>query len=177
MKFFFGVRSIKCEWFGIVFVFHLLKKKIMKRILVTFALFYTILSSGQELIGKVWNSNHIFGENPKENNLYILTKPYDPEGDWGNHIELSTDGRFHSWYSAKCGNDCFTDSYGTYEKVNVFYIRFHLSKITNSCDVKTQKKKETSLYYIHKVSEREIYLIKSTGDLIKDQQKAVNSKQ
>ena len=86
-------------------------------------------------------------------------------------------GRFHSWYSAKCGNDCFTDSYGTYEKVNVFYIRFHLSKITNSCDVRTQKKKETSLYYIHKVSEREIYLIKSTGDLIKDQQKAVNSKQ
>ena len=53
MKFFFGVRCIKCEWFGIVFVFHLLKKKIMKRILVTFALFYTILSSGQELIGKV----------------------------------------------------------------------------------------------------------------------------
>ena len=86
-------------------------------------------------------------------------------------------GRFHSWYSAKCGNDCFTDSYGTYEKINAFYIRFHLSKITNSCDVKTQRKKETSLYYIHKVSEREIYLIKSTGDLIKDQQKAVNSKQ
>lgn len=86
-------------------------------------------------------------------------------------------GRFHSWYSAKCGNDCFTDSYGTYEKVNAFYIRFHLSKITNSCDVKTQKKKETSLYYIHKVSERKIYLIKSTGDLIKDQQKAMNSEQ
>ena len=120
----------------------------MKRILVTFALFYTILSSGQELIGKVWNSNHIFGKNPKENNLYILTKPYNPEGDWGNHIELSPDGRFHSWYSAKCGNDCFTDSYSTYEKINAFYIRFHLSKITNSCDVKTQRKKETSLYYI-----------------------------
>ena len=31
MKFFFGLRSIKCKWFGIVFVFYLLKKKIMKK--------------------------------------------------------------------------------------------------------------------------------------------------
>lgn len=88
----------------------------MKTLLITLNFLWVGIVSAQDLIGTQWEINNILGDNVNKEDFYILTKPEDPKWSYGDHLQLSTDGNFKSWYSAPCGNDCFTTSYGTYKK-------------------------------------------------------------
>ena len=129
-------------------------------------------------IGMV-SAQDLIGANVNKEDFYILTKPENPKWSYGDHLQLSTDGNFKSWYSAPCGNDCFTTFYGTYKKISEEYISFHIQKVEywGYCgDQGEVKKNKTNTYYVYKKSESEIYLLKTTGDHSKDLQKVTYAK-
>ena len=97
----------------------------MKTLFITLNFLWVGILSAQDLIGAKWRINNILGADINKEDFYILTKP----GSYGKHLQLSTDGNFKSWYSAPCGNDCFTRSYGTYKKISEEYISFHIQKV------------------------------------------------
>ena len=97
----------------------------MKTLFITLNFLWVGILSAQEFIGAQWKINNILGADINKEDFYILTKPEDPKWSYGDHLQLSTDGNFKSWYSAPCGNDCFTTSYGTYKKISEEYISFH----------------------------------------------------
>ena len=147
----------------------------MKTLFITLNFLWVGILSAQDLIGAKWRINNILGADINKEDFYILT----PEWSYGNHLQLSTDGNFESWYSAPCGNDCFTSSYGTYKKISEEYISFHIQKVERwgwCSDVGKVEKNETNTYYVYKKSESEIYLLKTTGNHSKDLQKATYAK-
>ena len=147
----------------------------MKTLFITLNFLWVGILSAQEFIGAQWKINNILGADINKEDFYILT----PEWSYGNHLQLSTDGNFESWYSAPCGNDCFTRSYGTYKKISEEYISFHIQKVERwgwCRDEWEVEKNETNTYYVYKKSESEIYLLKTTGDHSKDLQKVTYAK-
>ena len=151
----------------------------MKTLFITLNFLWVGILSAQDLIGAKWEINNILGDNVNEEDFYILTKPENPDWSYGDHLQLSTDGNFKSWYSAPCGNDCFTTSYGTYKKISEEYISFHIQKVEHWGDCRDEgevKKNKTNTYYVYKKSESEIYLLKTTGNHSKDLQKATYAK-
>lgn len=51
---------------------------------------------------------------------------------YGNHLKLNLDGTFNSWYSAPCGNDCFTSSNGTYTQLDSNHYQFIIENVSYS---------------------------------------------
>ncbi|WP_294843238.1 hypothetical protein [uncultured Gilliamella sp.] len=46
---------------------------------------------------------------------------------YGNSLTFNTNGTFISKYSADCGNDCFTRSEGTFEKIDETHLRLQIN--------------------------------------------------
>lgn len=46
---------------------------------------------------------------------------------YGDSLTFITNGTFISEYSADCGNDCFTRSEGTYEKIDETHLRLQIN--------------------------------------------------
>lgn len=46
---------------------------------------------------------------------------------YGNSLTFNTNGTFLSKYSSDCGNDCFTRSEGTYEKIDETHLRLQIN--------------------------------------------------
>ena len=121
----------------------------MKTLFITLNFLWVGILSAQDLIGAKWRINNILGADINKEDFYILT----PEWSYGKYLQLSTDGNFESWYSAPCGNDCFTRSYGTYKKISEEYISFHIQKVERSgwcSDAGEVEKNETNTYYVYK---------------------------
>jgi hypothetical protein len=73
----------------------------------------------------VWISDGIVGID-RTKNKYKLTKAPDKMGKWaGNMTSFDASNQFTSFYSAFCGNDCFTKAFGHYKFITP--IRFALS--------------------------------------------------
>lgn len=65
---------------------------------------------------------------------YTLTPPSSKEKgfpDFGHFVEFSNDGTFRGYYSAQCGNDCFTSVDGKYTMENENSIKIFITKAAN----------------------------------------------
>jgi hypothetical protein len=117
-----------------------------------------------------WNTNELLlSDETKE---YYLFPQNTDDYNFGNHLKLNPDQTFISFYTADCGNDCFTTSKGKYKIIDKNYICFYLEKITQSgdCSGNTQSDKDLGLYYYYKKDT--IYgLLKSNGNLEQDKKK------
>ena len=51
---------------------------------------------------------------------------------YGNSLTFNTNGTFISKYSADCGNDCFTRSEGTFEKIDETHLRLQINLFARS---------------------------------------------
>ena len=81
---------------------------------------------------KTWKINaKAFVDLKREN--YILS-PSNPNEkyQYGNFVSFSKNGSFHGFYSAPCGNDCFTSINGTYKLIGKNKISIFIKEIERS---------------------------------------------
>lgn len=86
-----------------------------------------------------WHINHIVTH---EWDLFELSKPSAErvmklDGKkyvYGDSLTFNTNGTFISEYSAECGNDCFTRSEGTFEKIDETHLRLQINLFSRSGD-------------------------------------------
>lgn len=123
-----------------------------------------------------WRINNLIA-NAETEEYFLYPQNPDPYQNYGNKITLKPDGAFISGYSAKCGNDCFTTTFGKYKRIDENYICFFLEKITHEGKCKgkgeNEPKKDLGKYYVYNGTNQKI-LLKSTGDLEADKKVAKN---
>jgi hypothetical protein len=98
-----------------------------------------------------WRISHLiidaetreYGLSPQSPNMFE---------NYGNNISINPNGTFVSNYSAKCGNDCFTNTKGKYKIINDHYICFYLEEIIRSgdCSGNSKLNKDLGLFYYFK---------------------------
>lgn len=118
--------------------------------------------NAQTIEGK-WGINKLITEaETKEYNLF------ETEADrfhYGNNIVFKEDGTFESYYTAPCGNDCFTNTSGTYKIINATHLTLFLKKISKSgmCEGDAEPNKSLGVYSIHYDDNGTIRLVKSSS--------------
>ena len=67
----------------------------------------------------------------KERESYSLS-PKDPDNqfEYGYFVDFKEDGSFHGYYTARCGNDCFTTIYGTYTMLNESQVKIFVKSVS-----------------------------------------------
>lgn len=131
--------------------------------------FEAIIHNSQitNLPGK-WRINHLITNS--ETKEYTLTpQSSDKFNNYGNNISLNFNQTFVSAYSADCGNDCFTTTFGKYKIIDENYICFYLEKIQHhgDCTGNSEPNKDLGIYYFFK-NNNGFNLIKSSGNLERD---------
>lgn len=118
-----------------------LKDMLQKIILLSsFAFLLSLNSLGQQLFGE-WKVDYLLLDSIRsEFNLTPVQVKQKNHHDDGNHFELKKEGSFRCWYTAPCGNDCFTTSQGTFKLIGEQHIEFFIDTITKhgSCRMTEQ---------------------------------------
>lgn len=68
----------------------------------------------QNLQSNTWHIDQIIGRDANKEFTLQKVDTTNRYWAWGNTISFSPDGSFTCRYSAKCGNDCFPSSKGSY---------------------------------------------------------------
>lgn len=132
----------------------------MKALLSLFIVCISLSSYGQDLNQK-WSSNKVIWNEPELS--YSLNYINENNKEFGYFIELKKDKTFVSYYSAKCGNDCFSSSKGIYKWVDKNKIRLIVKEIKQSGECNEIHKKgswDLGIYTIKK-TEKGIDLIQN----------------
>lgn len=150
----------------------------MKHILITLLLCAPSLHAQNPLKGE-WITNSLLGKFKEEDsNLFELTKDEDEIAGFATVFEKNDKNQYISYYFAPCGNDCFPSIIGTFELIAPSYVRLNALKFEQRgfCEKKNETlHNDTADYYIYKVSNKKIFLVKSTSKNEKeDQEKAKN---
>ena len=150
----------------------------MKHFLITLLLCASSLHAQNPLKGE-WITNTLLGNFKEEDcNLFELTKDEDEVSGIATVFEKNNKNQYKSSYFAPCGNDCFPSITGTFELIAPSYVRLNALKFEQRGDCKHKNEKlhnDTADYYICKVSNKKIFLVKSTSKNEKeDQEKAKN---
>ncbi|WP_311330808.1 hypothetical protein [Capnocytophaga sputigena] len=150
----------------------------MKHFLITLLLCASSLHAQNPLKGE-WITNSLLGKFKEEDsNLFELTKDEDEISGIATEFEKNDKNQYRSYYFAPCGYDCFSSITGTFQLIAPSYVR--LNALTFEQYGNCKKKNETlhndtADYYIYKVSDKKIFLVKSTSKNEKeDQEKAKN---
>ena len=150
----------------------------MKHFLITLLLCAPSLHAQNPLKGE-WITNSLLGKfKEKDSNLFELTKDEDEISGIATEFEKNDKNQYRSYYFAPCGYDCFSSITGTFQLIAPSYVR--LNALTFEQYGNCKKKNETlhndtADYYIYKVSDKKIFLVKSTSKNEKeDQEKAKN---
>ena len=150
----------------------------MKHFLITLLLCASSLHAQNPLKGE-WITNSLLGKfKEKDSNLFELTKDEDEISGIATEFEKNDKNQYRSYYFAPCGYDCFSSITGTFQLIAPSYVR--LNALTFEQYGNCKKKNETlhndtADYYIYKVSDKKIFLVKSTSRNEKeDQEKAKN---
>jgi len=150
----------------------------MKHILITLLLCAPSVYAQNPLKGE-WITNSLLGKfKEKDSNLFELTKDEDEISGIATEFEKNDKNQYRSYYFAPCGYDYFSSITGTFKLIAPSYVR--LNALTFEQYGKYKKKNEklhndTADYYIYKVSDKKIFLVKSTSRNEKeDQEKAKN---
>ena len=150
----------------------------MKHFLITLLLCAPSLHAQNPLKGE-WITNSLLGKFKEEDsNLFELTKDEDEIAGFATVFEKNDKNQYKSFYFAPCGNDCFPSITGTFELITPSYVRLNALKFEQRgfCEKKNETlHNDTADYYIYKVSNKKIFLVKSTSRNEKeDQEKAKN---
>lgn len=99
---------------------------------VILTLFSIIWISGfsQNLQSNPWLIDEIIGRDTNRIKEYTLQKVDTTKRfwTWGNTVRFSPEGNFACSYSAKCGNDCFPSSNGTYRYTDSSHVILFLKE-------------------------------------------------
>ena len=150
----------------------------MKHILITLLLCASSIYAQNPLKGE-WITNTLLGNFKEEDcNLFELTKDEDEVSGIATVFEKNNKNQYKSSYFAPCGNDCFPSITGTFELITPSYVRLNALKFEQRgfCEKKNETlHNDTADYYIYKVSNKKIFLVKSASRNEKeDQEKAKN---
>ena len=150
----------------------------MKHFLITLLLCAPSLHAQNPLKGE-WITNSLLGKFKEEDsNLFELTKDEDEIAGFATVFEKNDKNQYISYYFAPCGNDCFPSIIGTFELIAPSYVRLNALKFEQRGFCKNKDEtlhNDTADYYIYKVSNKKIFLVKSTSRNEKeDQEKAKN---
>ena len=150
----------------------------MKHILITLLLCASSIYAQNPLKGE-WITNSLLGKFKEEDsNLFELTKDEDEIAGIATVFEKNDKNQYKSFYFAPCGNDCFRSVSGTFELIAPSYVRLNALTFEQYGDCKKKNEtlhNDTADYYIYKVSDKKIFLVKSTSKNEKeDQEKAKN---
>ena len=150
----------------------------MKHILITLLLCASSMYAQNPLKGE-WLTNSLLGKFKEEDsNLFELTKDEDEIAGFATVFQKNDKNQYKSFYFAPCGNDCFPSITGTFELIAPSYVRLNALKFEQRgfCEKKNETlHNDTADYYIYKVSDKKIFLVKSTSKNEKeDQEKAKN---
>ena len=150
----------------------------MKYFLITLLLCVSSIYAQNPLKGE-WITNSLLGKfKEKDSNLFELTKYEDEISGIATVFEKNDKNQYKSFYFAPCGNDCFKSISGTFELIAPSYVRLNALTFEQYGDCEKKNKtlhNDTADYYIYKVSDKKIFLVKSTSKNEKeDQEKAKN---
>ena len=150
----------------------------MKHILITLLLCAPSVYAQNPLKGE-WITNSLLGKFKEEDsNLFELTKDEDEIAGIATEFEKNDKNQYRSYYFAPCGYDCFKSISGTFQLIAPSYVRLNDLTFEQTGDSKHKNEKlhnDTADYYIYKVSDKKIFLVKSTSRNEKeDQEKAKN---
>ena len=150
----------------------------MKHILITLLLCVSSMYAQNPLEGE-WITASLLGNFKGEyQNLFVLTRKGNENFGYATEFEKGDKNKYWSHYFAPCGNDCFRSVSGTFELIAPTYVRLNALNFSQSGDCEKKNKKldnDTAVYYIYKVSDKKIFLVKSTSKNEKeDQEKAKN---
>ena len=150
----------------------------MKHILITLLLCASSIYAQNPLEGE-WITTSLFGNLKAESqNLLVLTQREGERVGYATEFKKDNKNQYISYYFAPCGNDCFRSVSGTFELIAPSYVRLNALTFKQNGDCKKKNKtlhNDTADYYIYKVSDKKIFLVKSTSRNVKeDQEKAKN---
>ena len=150
----------------------------MKHFLITLLLCAPSIYAQNPLKGE-WITNTLLGKFKEEDsNLFELTKDEDEIAGFATVFEKNDKNQYKSFYFAPCGNDCFPSITGTFQLIAPSYVRLNALTFEQTGDCKHKNEKlhnDTADYYIYKVSNKKIFLVKSASRNEKeDQEKAKN---
>ena len=150
----------------------------MKHILITLLLCASSMYAQNPLEGE-WITASLLGNFKGEyQNLFVLTRKGNESFGYATEFEKGDKNKYWSHYFAPCGNDCFRSVSGTFELIAPSYVRLNALTFEQygDCEKKNETlHNDTAVYYIYKVSDKKIFLVKSTSRNEKeDQEKAKN---
>ena len=150
----------------------------MKHFLITLLLCAPSLHAQNPLKGE-WITNSLLRDFKEEyKNLFVLTQREGERVGYATEFEKNDKNQYISYYFAPCGNDCFPSVLGTFQLIAPSYVRLNALTFEQTGDCKHKNEKlhnDTADYYIYKVSNKKIFLVKSTSKNEKeDQEKAKN---
>lgn len=138
----------------------------MKHILITLLLCASSMYAQNPLKGE-WITNSLLGKfKEKDSNLFELTKYEDEISGIATEFEKGDKNKYWSHYFAPCGNDCFRSVSGTFELIAPSYVRLNALNFNQSGDCEKKNEKldnDTAVYYIYKLSDKKIFLVKSSS--------------
>ena len=150
----------------------------MKHFLITLLLCASSLHAQNLLEGEWITSSLLAKFKEEDSNLFELTKDKDERFGYATEFKKNDKNQYISYYFAPCGNDCFPSVSGTFELIAPSYVRLNALKFEQRgfCEKKNKMlHNDTADYYIYKVSDKKIFLVKSTSKNEKeDQEKAKN---
>ena len=150
----------------------------MKHILITLLLCASSMYAQNPLKGG-WITASLLGNFKEEyQNLLVLTREGNESSGFATVFEKNDKNQYKSFYFAPCGNDCFRSVSGTFELIAPSYVRLNALTFEQHGDCEKKNKtlhNDTADYYIYKVSDKKIILVKSTSRNEKeDKEKAKN---
>ena len=150
----------------------------MKHFLITLLLCAPSLHAQNPLKGE-WITSSLLRDFKEEyKNLFVLTQREGERVGYATEFEKNDKNQYISYYFAPCGNDCFSSITGTFKLIAPSYVRLNALKFEQRgfCEKKNKTlHNDTADYYIYKVSDKKIFLVKSTSKNEKeDQEKAKN---
>ena len=138
----------------------------MKHILITLLLCASSMYAQNPLEGE-WITASLLGNFKDEyQNLLVLTRKEGENFGYATEFEKGDKNKYWSHYFAPCGNDCFRSVSGTFELIAPTYVRLNALNFSQSGDCEKKNEKldnDTAVYYIYKLSDKKIFLVKSTS--------------
>ena len=150
----------------------------MKHFLITLLLCAPSIYAQNPLEGEWITSSLLRNLKAESQNLLVLTQRERERSGFATEFKKDDKNQYISYYFAPCGNDCFRSVSGTFELIAPSYVRLNALTFEQHGDCKKKNKtlhNDTADYYIYKVSDKKIFLVKSTSKNEKeDKEKAKN---
>ena len=150
----------------------------MKHFLITLLLCASSLHAQNPLKGEWITSSLLRDFKEGYQNLLVLTQRERESFGYATEFKKDNKNEYISFYFAPCGNDCFPSITGTFQLIAPSYVRLNALTFEQTGDCKHKNEtlhNDTADYYIYKVSNKKIFLVKSTSKNEKeDQEKAKN---